>query len=239
MRSVKEVVKLRSPLLLKAPLLIAWPSVPLAPSADRRRSSGSALVVFASLLILWVPAETTVAPAPAERLFIAIFELPEQVDRLVKAETDRLLDVCKHYGSVCFSRHFTPQRRRVGVLHSSPHSASPVVGHVDAVVKVGGEQYGGLTVGLEIEVAGAATRETWMDTVGDWGYGIYVSGRAAPWEMGAARRPPISTGRLDRAESTGVERSRAADRGGDPWARVRPRDVPLTEYPGAFPRAPI
>ena len=122
-------------------------------------------------------ARSTAPPGPADRLFIAVFRLGSELDKLAQEETNRLLGVCKNYGSVCFSQHFSAIRRSVAVLHASASSASPVMGYVHAVLKVSGEQFGGLTIGLDVELAAKPGQfETWMSTVGDWFYGTYVAG---------------------------------------------------------------
>jgi hypothetical protein len=93
------------------------------------------------------------------------------------AETERLLGICKFHVAECFARHFSVKRLVVASVHSSPDANSPVVAYVYAVLKLPGDQHGGLTVGLDVELAASPGQfVTWMETVGDWGYGIFVSG---------------------------------------------------------------
>jgi hypothetical protein len=119
----------------------------------------------------------TAMPNPAERLFVAVFSLPEELDELYQTENQRLLSLCTVYRSACFSEHFAGVRRPVAVLRSSPDPAGPVVGQIVAHLKVSDQEFGGLDIDLEVEHADAPGRfHRWPNPIGDWGYGIYMSG---------------------------------------------------------------
>jgi hypothetical protein len=115
--------------------------------------------------------------APGERLFIAVFSFGEDLHQLVNAESDRLIGVCRYASLACFSKHFSPIRRSVAVLRSGPSETSSAIGAVHALVKLSGEEYGGLAIGLDVELLAETGRfRSWLENIGDWGYGIYVSG---------------------------------------------------------------
>ena len=142
-------------------------------------SLAQALFVCASTTV--TPAQvvppSTAPPTPAARLFIAVFSVGAGADELYQKEYDRLLGICKRYTSACFSQNFSSARRLIAELHSAPNSASAVVGSVHAVLRMRGEQDLGLTIGLDVErTANPGQFAAWIDTVGDWGYGIYVCG---------------------------------------------------------------
>ncbi len=143
--------------------------------------AASALIVLLGMTMRGTLSPSPESPGPAAahagRLFIAVFYLDGEIDALYQAETNRLLQICNAYGSACFSGHFSPVRRPVARLYSLPDSTGPVVGNIHAVLKLSGQEYGGLTIGLDVATPTAGERSaTWMATVGDWGYGIYVSG---------------------------------------------------------------
>jgi hypothetical protein len=117
-----------------------------------------------------------VSATPAERLFIATFTLDREIDELYQAETNRLLAICGVYGAACFSQHFVPARRVVAEVRSAPDAGSTVVGQIHAVLKVSGQEYGGLTIDLEVEAADLPERSGTWRNAGDWGYGIHVEG---------------------------------------------------------------
>jgi hypothetical protein len=145
-----------------------------------RRSAGlglaSVALLCASVAIL-AQAASVGPQAAAERLFVAVFSLGSDVDEMVRVEHDRLLAICKSYSASCFSQHFPGKRQSVAVVHSSPSAASPVVAYVHAVLRPGNKHYGPFIIGLDVELASARGEfKPWMDTVGDWHYGIHVSG---------------------------------------------------------------
>src|SRR5688572_14835404 len=75
---------------------------------------------------------------PAERLFIAVFQLGDDLDTLYQTEDKRVLAACKGYASECVSKNLAPARRQVGVLRSSPIATGPVLGNIHAVLKPSG-----------------------------------------------------------------------------------------------------
>ena len=151
-----------------------------------RRTTRSVIESFVAVLFVCLAAATPLSqsptgsnttPEPADRLFLASFALGDEFDQLYRSETERLLALCTYYGSPCFSQHFTAKRLMVSRVHFSPEPSSRVVAYIYALLKVSGEQYGGLTAGLQVELADAPGQfHTWMESVGDWSYGIYVSG---------------------------------------------------------------
>jgi len=124
-----------------------------------------------------VKGQTGTANDFQERLFIANFILDRGLDVRYQQESRRLLEICQFYSPECFGEHFTEVRQRIATLRSEPGSGAEVVGHLVAVIKVSGREYGGLTIGIDVETADDPVRTgTWRETVGDWGYGIYVMG---------------------------------------------------------------
>ena len=120
---------------------------------------------------------STAPPPPADRLFIAVVHLGADADELYEKEYDRLLGICKRYTSACFSENFSSARRLIAELHSAPNSASPVVGSVHAVLRMSGEPDVDLAIGFDVErTSNPGQFAVWLNTVGDWSYGIYVCG---------------------------------------------------------------
>jgi len=104
------------------------------------------------------PPRTT--PAPADRLFLAHFHLIE-IGTLALDEANRP----------------SPIRRQVAVLHSADSDKSPVIGFVHAVITPHGEPNRDVTFGLDVELTNAPGHfHTWMTSVGDWFYRLYVAG---------------------------------------------------------------
>jgi hypothetical protein len=100
-----------------------------------------------------------------ERLGVAILGIGVDADALYQRERA--------------SPNFTPVRRRVSTVRSAPGPTAGVRGYLHLVLKVR-KQDGGLMYGLDFERAEAPGRfETWLDSVGDWGYGIHVPGLRA------------------------------------------------------------
>jgi len=109
--------------------------------------------------------------AAAARLNIASFHFDAEIDTIYAGEMKRLQQLCDTSSYECLSKNFTRISRRVATVHGAPNDSSHVVGYVDAVFKVHDSYI--LTIGLEFEeAAGARRRFTWLESVGDWHYGI-------------------------------------------------------------------
>jgi hypothetical protein len=137
----------------------------------------AALVVAVSASAGAQPASRPRTPGvpPEERLFIAVLHPGQEIKRLAKEEFDKLLAACGTHLPRCFEKHFTPARRQIAVLRARPDPASPPLGFVYALLKLSDEH--ALEIGLDLELADERGEFlTWMRTVGDWFYGIYVSG---------------------------------------------------------------
>src|SRR5687767_10875659 len=114
---------------------------------------------------------------PADRLFIAVFQLDDELDTLYQTEEKRVLAACKGSGAECVSKNLSPVRRQVGVLRSSPIATAPVIGNIHAVLKASGDPKKGLSFGLDVEWADRPGQfESWISNVGDYADGIHVAG---------------------------------------------------------------
>jgi hypothetical protein len=136
-----------------------------------------ALVVLASASASGQPSPRVrdQAVRPEDRLLIAVFHLGPEIKQLAKEEFDKLLAACGTHLPRCFEKHFTSARRQIAVLRARPDPASPPVGFVHALLRLSDEH--ALEIGLDLELADKRGEFlTWMRTVGDWFYGIYVSG---------------------------------------------------------------
>ena len=87
----------------------------------------------------------------------------------------RLQQLCDTGNHDCLSKNFKPISRRVATVYGAPDPSSPVIGYINAVLKLHPGYI--LTVGLDFEEAReGGNRLTWMETVGDWCYAIRVPG---------------------------------------------------------------
>jgi hypothetical protein len=117
-------------------------------------------------------------PAPAERLSFAILGFHGSgVDTLHQQENERLMAMCRTLEADCLSRNMRQIRRRLAVLRAAPDARSPIVAHVHAVLRVNRSPTERLAVGLDVELATEpGVFRSWIADVGDWGYGLYISG---------------------------------------------------------------
>ena len=156
-----------------------------SPVKNMRPSHSISLLCFVMAVFMYSTVGTMtqgvarpVPPAtPADRLFIAVFQLGEEFETLYQTEDKRVLEACKSYIPECFSKRFAPVRRMVGVLRSANDATSPVIANVHAVLKASGEKNRGLAFGLDIEWTSKPRQfESWISDVGDWENGIHVEG---------------------------------------------------------------
>jgi hypothetical protein len=75
---------------------------------------------------------------------------------------------------------------RLATAYAGPSKTENVVGYVDAVLRIthAGDQSRQLTIGLDFEPAHTpGERASWLESVGDWGYGIEHDGvrRSGDW----------------------------------------------------------
>jgi hypothetical protein len=129
-------------------------------------------------------------PPPSERLSIAILELRGDTDETYQHENERLEAICKASTPDCISANFKPVRQRVAVLHLRPNSSSPPVAFVYRTLKL--RKDGTLGFGLDIELVSRPNRfVSWIIDVGDWGYGIHISGVHLRGQWIQAIGPPL------------------------------------------------
>lgn len=149
------------------------------PREHAARNTLAFVIVAAALLVACgrIAGQSHTADEFQQRLFIASFSLGSGLDARYQQEEKRLQAVCKGRDPACFAKHFSAVRQRVATLRSQPRASAQVVGHLVAVLKVSDEEFGGLAIGIEVETSSDPARiGTWLKDVGDWGYGIHVSG---------------------------------------------------------------
>lgn len=122
------------------------------------------------------PGQGTMVDA-AERLNIASFSFSEELDVLYNHEYARLNDVCQSAANQreCRARKLAPVSREVAGVRRLPVQRGPVVGRVHAVLNIHPDFDLGYALELERSEQ-PARRVVWMNSVGDWGYGIEVPG---------------------------------------------------------------
>lgn len=123
-------------------------------------------------------------PMAKDRLFIAIL-VPARIDRMYQAELDRLTRLCLGKPLGCQSQQFLSHREQVGLLRERPTSDARVTGTIYASLRMRRGQYSDpsygdfetLAVALEVEAPRhPGVYREWIPDVGDWGYGVYISG---------------------------------------------------------------
>jgi hypothetical protein len=114
---------------------------------------------------------------PTERLFLAQFSL-SIIEEPYQKEYARLAQVCKDSRFDCMKQNLVPFRAPVATVRHAPDPSSPIAGSIVAVMKLQQyEQSGNISFGLDFESANTPGRPvTWINDVGDWGYGIHVAG---------------------------------------------------------------
>jgi hypothetical protein len=99
------------------------------------------------------------------------------IEEIHRRERERLIDICKGTVGECFSRNVHPVRLRVGLLHARPDSSRLAVANVHARLEVRQAEFDGLGFGLDVElIAKPGQFIPWVADVGDWGYGLHISG---------------------------------------------------------------
>ncbi len=131
--------------------------------------------------------------AAAARLNIASFYFDSEVDKIYVREMNRIQALCDTDNFQCLSTNVKPIAHRVVDVHSAPDSSSSVVAHVDGVF----EPHDGyiINIRLEFQEAGrTAGSVTWLESVGDWHYGIEVRSARRETHAGVSSMTNASPG---------------------------------------------
>jgi hypothetical protein len=153
----------RSPrfLLFLAGLLIL-PSGTIHPKAQQRQAATAAF------------------PRTADRLRIAEFYLDGEIDRFYNVEEPRLEALCHGQPDIqkCRVANLRPFDKVLAVVRDAPSERGKALGELHAVLGFH-PAYG---LGYRIDFVpkdSAGPRRVWLDSVGDWGYGIEIPGARA------------------------------------------------------------
>jgi hypothetical protein len=120
---------------------------------------------------------TIVRANPAERLNIAQFYFEDELDTVYGRELERLDEVCRNLQErqPCRVKNLRPYSKVVTVVHRGPSEASEIVGELMAVLGFHPED--GLVYRLEFRPRDPRGKPgVWLESVGDWGYGIEIPG---------------------------------------------------------------
>lgn len=113
----------------------------------------------------------------SQRLNIVEFYFSQELDDLYNRAGARITSTCQGVrdSGECQARALPRVSRRIATVRIAPESGAAAVGFIHAVLRLH-PQYG-LGYALEFEPADRrGTRLLWMESAGDWGYGIEQAG---------------------------------------------------------------
>lgn len=152
------------------------------------------------------PPARRIAPRTVDRLTIGEFYFGEELDRYYNSEYPRLERLCTGRPDfhACRQRNLRPLAKRLARVHVAPSSDSAVAGELDAVL--GFHPQFDLGYRIEFRPVNGERARVWLESAGDWGYGIEVPGvrRSGGWiQLFADVLPAQSWIRADSAEFHG------------------------------------
>src|SRR3954469_14374488 len=135
------------------------------------------------------------APSLRDRLTVAAMAVSQSIDGAFRAEDERLSALCNGRPG-CKAANLRPQQIKLASLVDRP-GGTRTTATIYAVSRIRSGESGGYTfeelaIALQVERTDRPGRiATWMDDVGDWSYGIWVSGVPARGEWVQLTGPPF------------------------------------------------
>jgi hypothetical protein len=159
-----------------------------APDVASRPRRPVLAFLFASLLVVTagtIPVSTQSAtrsslPRTADRLGIGEFYFDEEIDRFYNAEQPRLEALCHGQADFqkCRMANLRPFDKLLAVVRDAPSEQGQAIGELHAVLGFHPRYDLGYRIDF-LPTDPAAPRRVWLESVGDWGYGIEIPGARA------------------------------------------------------------
>jgi len=138
----------------------------------------ASLLVVASTIEVEAQRQTrSPLPRTADRLGIGEFSFDDEIDEFYNTEQPRLEALCRGQANFqsCRVANLRPFDKVLAVVRDAPSEQGQVVGELHAVLYFHPRYDLGYRIDF-IPRDPAASRLVWLDSVGDWGYGIEVPG---------------------------------------------------------------
>jgi hypothetical protein len=163
--------------------------------------------VLALLLFLAQPLARPVPWSYPDRLVVGNLSWSAQIDERIDGQRARIDAACTFHEADCVRANFIPWRAQVAVVYDAPDDRSRIVGRIDVVDRLGPLVEGTwqhLAIGFDFVSADTAQARTWIEDVGDYGYGIPVAGVHSSGEWVQLIGSPFPPNAWIRAESAAL-----------------------------------